>query len=233
MKIAVFADIQGNAIALEAALNDMRRHQPDRRICLGDVVTGAQPVRCLQLLREANCRVVQGNMDAAVLNLSAYDGDDDDERRYSEIDQWCYAQLSAEDRRYLADLPAQLALDTPFGRLLCVHGSPRSFDDMIDAATSESQLATMLTDCEADVLAVGHMHTPLLRRFGSMKIVNPGSVGLPYGARRPMPCRAQYAIVQAGAAQFYSVNYEVSAMKRGLLNSAMPHRDWFAARWQL
>ena len=232
MKIAVFADIQGNAFALEAALNDLQRHQPDLSICLGDVATGPEPVRCLHLLQAINCQVVQGNMDAAVLNLQPYHGDDSDEQRYNEMDQWCAAQLSESDRRYIASFRPQIELETPFGRLLCVHGSPVSYDDVIEATTPDTQLTHLLGDHRPDVLAVGHMHTPMLRTFEEMTIFNPGSIGLPYGAHRPMPYQAQYVILQEGDIHFHSVHYDAALFRQRLLAGGMPHSAWFASKWQ-
>ncbi|NJO04874.1 MAG: metallophosphoesterase [Chloroflexaceae bacterium] len=53
MRIVLFSDIHGNATALEAVLNDIRRHAaPDLTIVAGDLVEqGPRPAEALALLR--------------------------------------------------------------------------------------------------------------------------------------------------------------------------------------
>lgn len=64
---------------------------------------------------------------------------------YLEVDRWCAAQLSAEDLDYLRGFQPTLELALGDGlALLCCHGSPRSFNDVIVATTPEDDLAAML-----------------------------------------------------------------------------------------
>ena len=80
-------------------------------------------------------------------------------------------------------------------------GSPRS---MITCPAGtrwvRAQAAMLLDGCDADVMAGGHTHIPMLRQHRGRWVVNPGSVGMPFrryvGGARPeiMPC-AEYAIV--------------------------------------
>ena len=198
MKLAIFSDVHGNAFALEAALNAMKKHSPDYYFCLGDLVTGAQPRKTLDLLQSVKCWTVQGNMDEVILNPVKYTGDDETERRYNDIDFWVHDQLTGEDFTYLMDLYGHISWGGESEKLFCVHGSPRSYNDVIDAGTSDEDLSEMLKGVDAAFLAVGHMHTPMLRIFNEMTIFNPGSVGLPYGAHRPMPCVARYVILKMG-----------------------------------
>ncbi|MBI3286567.1 MAG: metallophosphoesterase family protein [Chloroflexi bacterium] len=74
MRVAIFSDIHGNLVALEAILAEIERERVDQMICLGDVAaTGPQPAETLHRLRELNCPVVMGNTDARFLNPQPFE----------------------------------------------------------------------------------------------------------------------------------------------------------------
>lgn len=63
MKVAIIADIHGNAVALQTALSAIEEESPDRIICLGDVVAnGPQPSESLDIVRELDCPMIQGTL---------------------------------------------------------------------------------------------------------------------------------------------------------------------------
>jgi predicted phosphodiesterase len=64
MKTLVFSDIHGNALALDAMLEDVRGESFDGMVCLGDAIqSGPQPAETVSRLRELGCPVVMGNAD--------------------------------------------------------------------------------------------------------------------------------------------------------------------------
>ena len=139
MTIALMADIHGNLAAFDAVLDALKTESPDQIICLGDVAaTGPQPSEVLRRLRELRCPVVMGNADAELLDVAPPGPETDEEsRRIADISRWCAAQLDDADRAFLASF--QPTVEIPLGEersLLCCHGSPRSYDDVIVAATS-------------------------------------------------------------------------------------------------
>ena len=68
MRIAIIADIHGNALALDAALADIERGGYDHLVCLGDVIQGGpQPEQVVARLRSLGCPTVLGNADAYLL----------------------------------------------------------------------------------------------------------------------------------------------------------------------
>lgn len=93
----------------------------------------------------------------------------------------CAETLNEAQRWYLANLPdtARVDLGTA-GDLLAFHGSPRSADDFLTPTASMEELGEMFAGASASILAGGHTHVPLIRRYGTSTIVNPGSVGLPF-----------------------------------------------------
>lgn len=90
---------------------------------------------------------------------------------------WGAGQLSREQRRYLASLPATTTLRLGLsGDLLAFHGSPRSAGELVMAETPASQLDEMFADAgSASILAGGHTHVPLVRRYRQQTIVNAGA----------------------------------------------------------
>jgi predicted phosphodiesterase len=242
MRIALIADIHGNLAALEAVLADLAHESPDQIVCLGDVAaTGPQPREVLNRMRALGGPVVQGNTDAFLLGRQSSPDDDEATRRFDEIDRWCAAQLAPEDLAYLRTFRPTVELPLGDGtRLLCYHGSPRSYDDVISATTPEAELAPMLAGARATVMAGGHWHFQMLRRFEDVILLNPGSVGLAYdilpdGARR-VPPRAEYALITAEDGRmeidFRRVPYDRDATRREIFARGLPYAEWWTSDWR-
>jgi len=155
MRIAIIADIHGNLVALNAALADIEAMRPDRLVCLGDVAaTGPQPRETVARLRALSCPVVMGNADAWLLSPHVDEDVSEDTRKIQEIDAWCAARLAPADFDYLRAFTPTVELPLGDGAtLLCFHGSPRSYDDIIRSETPEDDLAVMLGGYSAAVLA--------------------------------------------------------------------------------
>ena len=244
LTIALIVDIHGNLAALDAVLDTLQAEPPDQIVCLGDVAaTGPHPRQVLRRLRELGCPVVMGNADAELLDVAPPGLEtDEDRRRIADISRWCAAQLDDADRAFLASF--QPTVEIPLGEersLLCCHGSPRSYDDIIVAMTSEDEIDTMIAGCDATVFAGGHTHIRMLRAFQGREIVNPGSVGLAYqffpdGSAR-VPPWAEFALLSradAGAlsVDFRRVPYDRGATVRAMTEREMPHATWWAADWR-
>jgi predicted phosphodiesterase len=98
-------------------------------------------------------------------------------------DRWVQAQLEERHKAYLAGLPEQVEVEVDgVGRVLFCHGSPRSDEEMILRTTPDGWLREMLDGVEADVVVCGHTHMQFDRHVDGWRVVNAGSVGLPYGA---------------------------------------------------
>ncbi|MEJ7841568.1 MAG: metallophosphoesterase family protein [Rubrobacter sp.] len=230
MRVALISDLHGNLTALETVLADLARERPDRVLCLGDVAaTGPQPRETVERLRELGCPVVMGNADAVLL-APIPDVDDEEMRRVLEIDRWCSEQLSSDQLDFIRNFRPILntSLD-PQNELLCFHGSPGSFDDVIVATTPEDELDRMLAGHGATVMAGGHTHEQFLRWHGGTTLINPGSVGLD-------PPSAGYALVSSEdgrlGVEFRRLPLDIEEVRQAALGSAMPHAEWWAAFWE-
>jgi predicted phosphodiesterase len=175
MRVGLFSDIHGNAVAFDALLADLERHPVDRLVCLGDVIQGGpQPVECLDRLRSLDCRVAMGNADWYVLTGDPGPEPETENQRVAR--EWTLEQLSESDREYVRSFTP--TVDEP--PVLAFHGSPGSFDDVILPSTAEEDFRRFLDDADATILAGGHTHQQFVRRRGSSMFLNPGSVGLSY-----------------------------------------------------
>ena len=242
MKAALINDIQGHVMALDLVLQAIGRQQPDIIVCLGDVASGPYPSAVLARLSSSGCLCVMGNMDARILSPPENAADNPVEQKYLEIDRWCHDQLTNADRAFIRGFERTVSVDLAEDcKLLCCHGSPRSFDDIIEMSTPEAGVLDLLGDDRAEIIATGHMHRPMRREINDTLIVNPGSVGLPHEAKNPgdsagYPLRAEFAIVEASTGEvsvdFYAIKYSVEALRQSFLASGMPHAEWYGGLWQ-
>ncbi len=241
MRIGVIADIHGNLVALEATLAALAGERLDRLICLGDVATlGPRPTATLARLRDFGCPIVMGNTDAWLLAAPHPDR----EPPLGELTAWAVAQLSDADRAFIGAFPPTLTVPLDgAATLLCCHGSPRSYDEVIAATTPADALDAMLAGHAAAALIVGgHTHVQLVRRHEERLIVNIGSVGLPgVGPGTPdLPVNrgvawAEYGILDLDAGR---VSIDLRRLPLDLDRvladgraSGMPHFDWWRALW--
>jgi putative phosphoesterase len=241
MRIAIFSDIHGNLVSLEAVLADIKREGIEQMVCLGDVAaTGPQPREVLARLRELNIPIVQGNTDEWLLQPQPYEGDSEFHQQIHEMDMWAVAQLTAVDRTFLQTFQPtiEIAIDAD-NTLLCFHGTPRHNREIMRATTPDEEVAPMMADYSATILAGGHTHQPMIRRYEDKLILNPGSVGLPYvqvGEAEHNPAWAEYAILHSDSGHFgvelRRVMVAVTAVQTAILDSGMPHAEWLAGQWE-
>ena len=199
MRFAILSDIHGNLEALEAVLADAAAKDCTHYVCLGDIVGyNANPSECVQRIQELECPVVKGNHDEQASIESSTKGFNE---LAEEAIDWTRAQLSPEEKAWLADLRltrqvrdftiVHATLDTPqqWGYI---------FNDL-DAIASFTYQHTSLC-------FFGHTHWPTafvrddsVRRIPSDRIqllsgkkyfINTGSVGQP----RDRNWRAAYSI---------------------------------------
>ena len=244
MKLAIISDIHGNVSALEAVLQDFKTVQPDRVVCLGDVANfGSQPHETLARLREFDFPTIMGNTDASLLQprtLEDIENPNDDAPYFLAVEGWCAEQMTKEDLDFVRTFQPTINLEMNGASLLLFHGSPRSYDDIIVATTPDAQLDEWFRDQDAQIMAGGHTHTQLLRRYRSGFLLNPGSVGLPFayfdGAEGAVhPHWAEYALVETVHGQpsvtFRRVPYDVTPLVEAARSSTMPYVERWLEGW--
>ena len=237
MHTALISDIHGNLVALDAVLAELGNESIDQILCLGDVVEGGpQPLAVLERLRELGCPIVMGNTDERMSTARLDEPRTPDLPPEYATELWCVDQLTSADRAMISSFPLTMTLplsdDT---MLLGFHGSPRKNTEGIFATTSNDDLAQILDGCKATILAGGHTHTQLVRRYLDMIFINPGSVGLPYewttsDTHPRRPPWAEYAIVTTShghvSIDLRRTPINVAVVIRSAEMSGMPYSKW-------
>jgi putative phosphoesterase len=234
MRLAVISDIHGNCFALDSVLRDIRQQGIEQIVCLGDAIQGgAQPTETVKRLRELNCPVVMGNADAFVLE-GASEEEEVSERQRT-VRAWQLAQLSSEDIAFMQQFQPTIEIALESGKnLLCFHGSPHSFNDIILPRTADETVRHYLRDSAAMFLTGGHTHTQQLRRLGDSWYFNPGSISLAYNWERAedgskVDPWSDYAILTSEGActgvTFRHVPFDVDELARVIRASGLPDAE--------
>jgi predicted phosphodiesterase len=180
MKIAIIADIHGNALALDAVLADLKRRAgADMVVNLGDCVSGPLwPRETMEILHRLGAITVRGNHDRQVVTFTP--------EKMMASDSFAVQEITAEDHTWLGALPQKIML-TP-GILAC-HATP---EDDATYLLERIENGGLIRDSEANItnrlgaigtaniVLIGHSHRPdMLRTKAGITIINPGSVGCP------------------------------------------------------
>lgn len=187
MRIAALYDIHGNLPALEAVLDEIRREGVDQIVVGGDVLPGPLPVECLDLLTslEIPTLFIMGNGDREVLaRIRRIETDwyRSAPPQWREPIDWTAQQLRPEHEQLIASWPATLSLHVDgLGDVLFCHATPRNDTDIFTRLTSEERLTPIFAGTKENIVICGHTHLQFDRLVGKTRVVNAGSVGMPFG----------------------------------------------------
>jgi putative phosphoesterase len=179
-RVAAIYDIHGNLPALQAVLAEIEREQIDLIIVGGDVAAGPMPVEVIAVLQSLGerARFVRGNADRMM--VSAYDTLRSTPGAPASV-EWAVTQLSESDRDFLASFDENVVLDIgELGLVRFCHGSPRGDEEILTALTSEQRLEPILAGVDEAIVVCGHTHIQFDRSSRGQRVLNAGSVGMPY-----------------------------------------------------
>ena len=181
MRVAALYDVHGNLPALEAVLAEVDALGVDLVVVGGDVAIGPMPREALERLLALGERVrfVRGNGDREI----AADPHAAGAGLWGQRTRWSAAQLERGERAWLAALPDTQSLDVDgLGPVLFCHGSPRSDEEILTRISSEERVASAVAGVFEGVVVCGHTHVQFDRQVAGKRLVNAGSVGMPYEA---------------------------------------------------
>ena len=184
MRVAAIYDIHGNLPALEAVLQDIRMAEADQIVVGGDVLPGPMPCETLTRLRNLDTPIqfIQGNGEAAVLAQMAGKDIDAVPEQAREAVRWVAHQLDSEHERFLDSWPKTVRVDLPgLGEVLFCHATPRNNTEIFSRFTPEDRLLPIFEGLNVPVVICGHTHMQFDRTIGGTRVVNAGSVGMPFG----------------------------------------------------
>lgn len=219
MKRLWIADVHATLPAFEAVVADAG--EVDDIVFLGDIVDfGPHPSECIDLLRQLDAQVVQGNHDAAILAIGKRSAERAVPLSWTE---WTFDQLSESQLSFLASMPTELSIDSCGTTIQAMHhpaGAPYLHPAMPDAV-----LAGHLQAIPYAVVFCGHSHRGIDRTVNGCRYVCIPSISQP---RNGGP-RAGYAVEHDGALEFRYVAYDVERVAADIQRIGLPEK--FCQRW--
>jgi predicted phosphodiesterase len=182
MRVAALYDVEGNLPALEAVLAEVDREQPDAIVVGGDMVTGPMPSETLDRLRSLErAHFLRGNADRSVVEVKRGERPEGLPDDVVAALAWTAEQLSEEQSDFLAGLPQTITLDVDgLGPVCFCHATPRDDNELFTELTPDDAVAELLDGTTEATIVCGHTHMQFERRIGRWRVVNAGSVGVPW-----------------------------------------------------
>ena len=224
MRVAALYDIHGNLPALEAVLDEVRLAEVDRIVVGGDVMPGPMPRETLQRLLRLDVPVqfIEGNGEAAVLAERAGRHSGVPER-FRDVLQWGARQLDPEDEALIASWPKTLTLSIDdLAAVLFCHATPRSNTEVFTRLTSEDRLRPVFDAVGARIVVCGHTHMQFDRTVGRVRVVNAGSVGMPFGEP------GAYWLLLDSDVRLRRTQYDLEAAAARICATGYPRAEEFA-----
>ena len=237
MKFAIFGDIHANLEAFEAVLKHAAEQAVTHYVCVGDIVGyNANPIECMEKVRELKCTSVRGNHDH-------YCSHDEDLESFhpmaAAVIDWTRKQLSEEQKSWLKHLHYKRAVEN----FTVVHSTldmPDKWGYVFDNLDAMTNFNYQLTS----VCFHGHTHVPVAFERGSSRsiktimfeklsieqgnkyFINVGSVGQP----RDGDPRAAYVTYDFNnkKVELHRVEYDIAAAQAKIIEAGLP--EWLAER---
>jgi predicted phosphodiesterase len=222
--VAVLSDIHGVLPVLDAVLAEPEVSDAELIVVTGDHAAGPQPGAVLDRLTGLGERVllVRGNADrelVAIARGEPFDAPD--------ISEWAAMQLTEAQIALLDGLPHPVTLELDgFGPVVFCHGTPRDDNEVVLVDTRLERWAEVFAELPDEVATVvcGHTHMPFVRLADRRLVVNPGSIGMPYG--RP---GGHWALLSGGSVSLRRTIVDVeSSVAAVVAGSAYPDRQAWA-----
>lgn len=226
MRVAAIYDIHGNLPALEAVLEDIRQAQVDRIVVGGDVLPGPMPRETLTCLLNLDipAQFIQGNGEVAVLEYMGGRDPVNVPKEYRPVVRWTAQQLPSEYEPLLMNWPKTLCVEIPaLGKVLFCHATPRNDHEIFTRLTPENRVLPAFTGVTAPVVVCGHTHMQFDRTVGAIRVVNAGSVGMPFGDS------GAYWLLLGPDIQLRRTPYEVTIAAERIRGTDYPQAQDFAA----
>jgi putative phosphoesterase len=226
MRLAALYDIHGNLPALEAVLDEVSRASIDRIVVGGDVLPGPLPVETLARLSALDIPAdfIHGNGDREVLAIRSGIQTESVPEAFREAVRWNADQLQPEHERWLRTWPGTMRLEIPgLGNVLFCHATPQNDVDIFTRLTPEAELLAVFDGLGVDLVVCGHTHMPFDRVVGRTRVVNAGSVGMPFG--KPGACW----LVLGPGVEPRQTAYDLGSAAERVRASSYPQAEAFAA----
>ncbi|MBS2015949.1 MAG: metallophosphoesterase family protein [Deltaproteobacteria bacterium] len=185
MRFGLIGDVHAEDERLRVAIDAITAARVDHILCTGDLVDGhGDADKAIAQLASRGVLTIRGNHDRWIKN--------DEMRTLPNAHRM--TSLAPFSIEFLKTLEPTRSFEVPGGKLLLCHGVGRSdmrklnADDSGYAISSNDELLEVLFDPKIVIMACGHTHKPMVRRFerGAQKpalvVVNAGTLAREDGA---------------------------------------------------
>jgi putative phosphoesterase len=210
VRVAALYDVHGNLPALEAVLAELDDVRPDLVVFGGDLGAGALPRETIARARTVpKARFVQGNAD----RVMATGGET------GPMTGWPATQIDDADREFLGSFELTVVVD---GVLYC-HATPHDDEPFVTVLSTPEFARETIGEVEQPTVVIGHTHSQFDWQLGDVRLVNAGSVGMPYEDEPG----AYWLLVGDGEPERRRTEYDLDAAAARIRATGWP----IAGRW--
>jgi diadenosine tetraphosphatase ApaH/serine/threonine PP2A family protein phosphatase len=199
----------------------------DRVVVGGDMVPGPMPRETIECLLDLDIPVqfIQGNGEVDVLAEMAGAEVSRVSEEFREVVRWSALQLLPEHEQLLENWPSTCRLEIRgLGEVLFCHATPRSDTEIFTRLTPEDRFLPVFEGLNVPVVICGHTHMQFDRTIGKIRVVNAGSVGMPFGEP------GAYWLLLGPNIQFQRTAYDLAKAAERIRATNYPQAQDFAAR---
>jgi len=231
MRVAALYDIHANLLALEAVLKDIRLVEVDYVMVGGDVLPGPMPAETLACLSDLDLPVqfIHGNGERVVLAQMAGGDISEVPEQYREVIRWTADQLRPGHETLLASWPATCKVEIQgLGEVLFCHATPRNDSEVFTRLTPEDRLVPVFAGVTVPLVICGHTHMQFDRTIGRVRVVNAGSVGMPFSQPQ-----GAYWLLLGPEIQLRRTAYDFTTAAERIRNTNYPLVEELSVRYVL
>ena len=229
-RVAALYDIHGNLQAFDAVLEDVRKARVELIVIGGDVLPGPMSAETLSRLSALDVPIecIHGNGERVALAQIAGNDISEVPEPHRDAIRWDAARVSHEHRAWLSGWPPTCRVAIRgIGEVLFCHATPRNDTECFTRVTAEERLAPAFAGVDASLVVCGHTHMPFDRTVGRVRVVNAGSVGMPFSQPR-----GAYWLLLGPDVEFRRTDYDFASAAEQMRSTGFPQAD-LAVRYVL
>ena len=184
MIIAALYDIHGNLSALQAVLHELVQIKPDLVVIGGDVLPGPFPRACLDAIKKFPypTKYIKGNGEDGVIDANENKIDPGLPESVQHSLNWNAQKMENEQIQEISSWPKTFSLSHPIlGQILFCHATPENNTEIFTKKTSADLLPNSLYSFKDTIIICGHTHMQFDIIRKGVRIINAGSIGMPFG----------------------------------------------------
>jgi predicted phosphodiesterase len=225
-RVAAIYDIHGNLPALEAVLAEIRQANAEQIVVGGDIVPGPMVRETMEhlLTLDVPVKFILGNGETAMLEVWAGRVPAKVPEAFRPQQYWAAEQMAADYKPIVSSWPRTVHMEIAgIGEVLFCHGTPRDEDEIFTRLTPADGLRPAFAEVNTQLVVCGHTHMQFDRAVAGIRVVNAGSVGMPFGEP------GAYWLLLGPGVQFRRTPYDLAEAARRIRATKYPDAEDFAA----